>query len=269
MAEQSYLWDTNGLGHGATTYTEAQWAKLWRAVAGNGVIAGHLNSLRLTTAANSFTVDAGGACVDGFVYVNDGTVTQSVPSSAAGTTRIDRLILRANWSAQTVTVNRIAGTDSGTPTIPGIQTSSGTTYDLPLYYFTINESGAISNVVDQRWPTPGTTGLVYQRQGGSPTIWSVPGTTSYATVGVVRQLAGSVDVSLSGAASAQVLITYPTAFSGDPIIQVTPFSVGGTIQIIGMVRNIGATSCTVRVQTWDNVAATTQVYLLWTAIGPA
>ena len=62
----------------------------------------------------------GAAIVDGKPHVCTVAGDVTVPAaSGAGNTRIDRIVLRASWAAQTVRLTRIAGTDAASPTAPG------------------------------------------------------------------------------------------------------------------------------------------------------
>lgn len=155
MTEKSYLWTTGGAGDGSATYTRADWqkiAKILAAVFGaEGVSPSWLNALEGTvTGANTASINTGGAIVDGKPYDNDAAVSVNVPSAVGvGNTRIDRIVLRADWTAQTVRITRIAGTDAASPTAPAITTTSGTTYDVKLYQALVNTSGTVT-LTDER-----------------------------------------------------------------------------------------------------------------------
>ncbi len=58
--------------------------------------------------------------------------------------------------------------------------------------------------------------LMYRRQGGSSTIWTNPGTTTYTPVGLVMQ-SGYINITVAGT-GASVAITYPVAFVHRPHI---------------------------------------------------
>lgn len=58
--------------------------------------------------------------------------------------------------------------------------------------------------------------FVYRRQGGSSTVWSASGATTYTPTKSLMQV-GTVDVSVSAGAGSQA-VTYPTAFSQRPAI---------------------------------------------------
>ncbi len=266
MAEQSYFWDTNGTGDGATNYTEAQMAKMWRFLVGNGIVPG-VNNLRFTGSTNTVSIFAGAASSDGFVYVNDGTVTFSVPSPSAGTTRIDRIVLRANWAAQTVRLTRIAGAESSTPVIPALIQNSGTTYDVPLYTYDINSIGAIDNVGDDRRPSPGIGSLVYSRVGGNVTDWSVPGTFSMNTLGNTQTVMGSADAAFSSVAGRSVSVLLPVTFAGAPLIQLTVYNPSSTVVVVPTLTSVGVGSFAAYLETRGGNTINQAMRLLWSATG--
>lgn len=116
-----------------------------------GVVFGLASTLVCTAnGANTVAVATGGAMVDGKWYYNDANLDVNIPSAVgAGNTRIDRIVLRANWAGYEVAVTRIAGTDAASPTAPAITQTSGTTYDIPLCRVLVNTAGTVT-VTDER-----------------------------------------------------------------------------------------------------------------------
>lgn len=263
MSQKSYLWTTGGAGDGASTYTRADWARIAEILAAcsgfEGVAPGYLNELEATDGgANTVNINTGGAVVDGKPYLNDASEAVNIPSAVGGgNTRIDRIVLRADWTAQTVRIVRIAGTDAGSPTPPAITQNPGTTYDVPLCQVLVNTSGAVTITEDGEkvWAAPhvddatieveGITGALqvkdnaiddtkvgnrvpqfYRRQGGSSTNWGTQGTTNY-TPGAVREQVGVKQVSLgpSDYAIAEA-VTFPTTFSQVPHVTLTMTNLG-------------------------------------------
>lgn len=155
MAQTSGFWTTSGAGSGdqVAGYTQAHFSKALGITAAvgrkDGVAAGYLNGLALTSTTNQVTVDTGGALVDGKWYENTASVDTTIVSSGAGTTRIDRIVLRADWSAFTVRIARLAGTDAASPTAPALTQTSGTTYEVSLCQVLVNSAGAVT-VTDER-----------------------------------------------------------------------------------------------------------------------
>lgn len=155
MTEKSYLWTTGGAGDGASTYTRSDWTKILKIIAASfddeGVVRNFLNELAGTApAVNTARIASGAALVDGKPYENSASVDVDIPSAVgAGNTRIDRIVLRAGWAAQTVRITRIAGTDALSPTAPVITQTSETTYDIMLYQVLVDTSGALT-LTDER-----------------------------------------------------------------------------------------------------------------------
>jgi hypothetical protein len=155
MTEMSYWWTTGGAGDGASQYTRAdhQWIT-WitsACIGGDGVGPTFLNALvGSVPGANTARIATGVAIVDGKPYRSDANVDVTIPSAVGGgNTRIDRIVLRASWSAQTVRITRISGTDAGSPVAPALTQTSGTTYDIPLYQALVNTSGTVT-LTDER-----------------------------------------------------------------------------------------------------------------------
>ena len=83
--------------------------------------------------------------VDGIVYHNDASQNVNIPSAVGGgNTRIDRIVLRADWAGFNVSVHRIAGTDAANPRPPAITQTSGTTYDIKLAQVLVTTAGAVT-----------------------------------------------------------------------------------------------------------------------------
>jgi hypothetical protein len=176
MAEKSYTWDTNGTGDAPVAvasgggWTEADIAvcnRIRAACSGfEGVAPGYVSELLpAANGANTVRVAPGGGMVDGHEYDNTANVDVNVPSAVgAGNTRIDRIVLRCGWAAQTVRITRIAGTDAALPSAPALTQTSGTTYDISLCTVLVDTSGAVT-VTDARTWAQGEHGAAYSVKG--------------------------------------------------------------------------------------------------------
>ena len=100
----------------------------------------------MTGASSPVAVNTGEAYDYGFPYFNTASVNVAIPTPASNT-RIDLVVLRANWSAQTVRITRIAGTEGAGA--PSLVQSDGTTWDIPLAQASITTGGTIT-VTDTR-----------------------------------------------------------------------------------------------------------------------
>lgn len=258
MAEFSGFFTTSGSPSGdqQASYTQAQLAiahKIIAACSGyQGVAPGFLNELACTGAgANTVAVATGGAMVDGIAYLNDASQNVNIPSAVGGgNTRIDRIVLRADWAGFNVSVHRIAGTDAGSPTAPAITQTPGTTYDIQLCQVLVNTSGAVTVTDERRWARD-----THNRQGGSSTNWSTHGTTNYAATGYRMQSGARVVAS-------SVAVTFPVAFSQPPIVVANAVQARCFVAITA----ISATQCTLSLHKDDGTQVTDVVY--WLAIGP-
>ena len=166
MAEDSYLWTTGGAGDGSATFTRADWSEILRILGAcmddEGVAPAYLNALApSTTGANNARIATGGALVDGKPYSNSANVDKTIASAVGGgNTRIDRVVLRADWTAQTVRITVIAGTDASSPTAPSITQTPGTTYDIKICQALVNTSGTVTITDERVFAKPGTDAVV-------------------------------------------------------------------------------------------------------------
>lgn len=154
MAESSLLWDSGG-GGDASPHSESVTAAFFNAVMGGtaanaGVLPGRLNELEPTvTGGNTtVTVDTGWGICDGHPYLRDASAAVTPTTPAVGTTG-RRLVLRADWSAQTVRLTEISSAD-GTAAIPAMTQTSGTTYDIPICQYTVTTGGVVGAFQDDR-----------------------------------------------------------------------------------------------------------------------
>jgi hypothetical protein len=298
VAETSYLWTTNGTGDGdAGGYTQADTSLMMQIIAAccahEGVAPGFWDELECTGGgANTVNVATGGALVDGKPYPNNAPVAVNVPSAVgAGNTRIDRIVLRANWAAQTVRITRLAGVDAASPVAPTITQTSGTTYDIQLCRVLVDTSGAVTVTDERVWAQVGATGIAdgavateklgdhavdyskagngvlqfTMRKGGSPTNWSTPGTTPYS-VGYVRAQGGCHQLTIpAGLTTVSAGFNFPVAFSQLPLVLVSPLCSTEMVVAYG-VANSATQMVIILRRAGTQGDAVTDVQ--WLAIGP-
>lgn len=115
-----------------------------------GVLWGYANALQVTGVGSPIQVDTGGAVVYGMPYVNTAALNIAV-ASPTNDNRNDLVVLRRNWTAQTIRATVITGSEGGgvpahvqSPSPPG----SGI-YDIPLASLEITPAGVIT-VTDLR-----------------------------------------------------------------------------------------------------------------------
>ena len=105
-------------------YAEADFARLCRAITGNGVRGG-ADALKVSAAASGLAVNVapGLAVVEGRYYelVDDGSGAFALSLSAAtANPRIDRIVLTLNYSARSVTLGVLKGTEAASPEAPAL-----------------------------------------------------------------------------------------------------------------------------------------------------
>jgi hypothetical protein len=150
MAEDSLPWGGITTGD-AGPYSDDNWSDAWGLFfqnlrASQGVLDTYLNELIVTGAATPIEVATGAGVVDGKLYTNSAIVQINIPTPAVST-RIDRIVLRKSWAAQTVRITRIAGAEGGIA--PALVQIDGTTWDVPLAQVSITTGGVIT-ITDER-----------------------------------------------------------------------------------------------------------------------
>ena len=156
-------WTTNGTGDGVSGgYTQAKFTDWMEAIilqttTTQGVLRNYGNELAVTSSGGSaspVSVDEGGAFVKGFFYRNAAAGTMGIPTPAAAT-RVDRIVLQADWGSQVVRFRRVAGTEgAGTP---DLTQTDGTKWEIPLATVSIT-TGGVATVTDGRiWARYNTT----------------------------------------------------------------------------------------------------------------
>jgi hypothetical protein len=169
MTETSYPWAGEATGD-AGPYSDDQWTDLYRALftrdrSSEGVLrpsdSEGLDDLEVSGVASPVDVASGEAIVDGKFYMNDDVVEVAIPTPTANP-RIDRIVLRKDWTSQTVRVTRIEGTESATPSAPAITQTDGSAWDIPLAQVHITTGGVIT-VTDERVWNRANVSLVVDR----------------------------------------------------------------------------------------------------------
>lgn len=153
MTERSRPWDGIVTGD-AGPYSDDQWTDIFKSfsapvIASQGVLADNLNELSASGAVTPVTIATGRALVDGIWYETDTTVDVAMASPAVNP-RVDRIVLRKDWAAQTVRITRIEGAEAASPVAAALTQIDGTTWDLPLWQMHITTGGAITRWVDDR-----------------------------------------------------------------------------------------------------------------------
>lgn len=246
MTQTSRFWDGATIGDATAAPYDAntEFSKVLMSISGaagiatnlSGVFRNELNLLAPTGVATPVAIASGRAITWGAWFENDASVNVAIPTPSAST-RIDRIVLRKDWAAQTVRITRVAGVEGGGP--PALVQVVGTTWDEPIALASITTGGVIT-ITDQRafvggsgLPTPTGTNSILVSTGGvaswstTPTIGG--STTIQGSFLTVATGAGTVpiasrndtDTGLSGyivqthlAAVKGYFITYNTNYAG-------------------------------------------------------
>ena len=152
MTQRYFPFDSGAGG----SITEASWrdmAALWLS---DGVIRGKLNSGAVTQRAaganKSVDVASLQAWVNGHFFESDATENLTIADNASGNPRIDRIVVRADFTANTITLAVLQGTPAATPVAPAL-TQSSSTWELSLAQVAVANgfaSVADANITDER-----------------------------------------------------------------------------------------------------------------------
>jgi len=153
MTEKSYFWGGSTVGHATEApYTlETEFAKVLRTLLIRrpkvmGPVEGLENELEVTNPSGStIRVDTGTALVDGSYYDID-TQDDTTPSNPSSDPRIDVVVLAKDWTAKTVRIKFIAGTEDAAPIAPLLTNTLETEWQIPLAQYQISTGGTISNL---------------------------------------------------------------------------------------------------------------------------
>jgi hypothetical protein len=150
-----------------------------------GVIKGYLNELQPygDSSGRQVKVKTGKAWIAGVYYENDAEIILAVTANSSGSTRLDRIVVRVNWTTNTCALLVVAGTPgAGTAPAP---TNTATTWDLNLGYVTVVNGAATiaaADVKDERGRLDLSGGYTEPRLAGAicvstarPTTWPVGG----------------------------------------------------------------------------------------------
>lgn len=183
MVERSRFWDGTVLGDATVAPYDAatEFSEVMLAIAGDypdankGGVLGLLSLAVTSPSANTVRVAAGQALVWGTWYENTANLDFTIPTPA-GSTRIDRIVLRKSWAAQTVRLVRIAGAEGGSA--PAMTQTAGTTWDIPIITVSITTGGTMTitdvrtqNTLWYRIPTGIRTDSYLVGIATSPPVW--------------------------------------------------------------------------------------------------
>jgi hypothetical protein len=209
MTQRGFPFDS---GEGQTY--ELDWSLMARKWLPDGVFKGVLNELQVYGDSSGMLVKirSGHAWVRGHYYLNDAEVTQPITAAHATLSRIDRIVLRIDYAANTIRIALLTGTAASSPVAPAL-TQNDTTYEFLLANVAVGPAVvliAAGNVTDQRVYASadiplGAANAIYQMNGaGSVAQWSSVLTNPHFVSPVVDSggltvTSGGITVSAGGA----------------------------------------------------------------------
>lgn len=133
---------------------ELDWSLMARQWLLSGVIQGVLNQLATYADSSGMQVKipSGHAWIRGHYYTNDAEVTQAIAAANVSNPRIDRIVLRIDYSANTIRIAVLQGTPAAIPAVPAL-TLTDSVYEFALAQVLVGTGvGLITagNVTDER-----------------------------------------------------------------------------------------------------------------------
>lgn len=167
MTQTSAPWDGILTGDAADApYSSDEWAHYWAQLTGAGsifpnygIIPGTgdgtyepLQVLQTSVASANVEAHPGTALVNGKLYENDAAETLAIAANASGNPRIDTVILRVDYTAQTIRLIVKQGTAAASPVRVAL-TQTASTWEIPLADIAVaNGFSSITNedILDRR-----------------------------------------------------------------------------------------------------------------------
>lgn len=214
---------SEGASGDAGPYSSGDWQDVWQSwfgqnKANRGVLRGVDNELQVAASSPADTnvnVPTGAAQVAGIWYYSNASVPVAITSNSSGSTRIDIIVLEADYTAQTVRITVVQGTPAaGLPAL----TQTALIYQIPLAYLTLSTGfTSIPNsvITDMREYAniPANLGVdVTNSSGaaldsGSAVIWHASGGAAINTTTTQgsNDVAGVIEGRIANAASGRII----------------------------------------------------------------
>lgn len=202
-------------GAGANV-TEDQWRKMAQHWLSGGVLRTELNKLEVfaDTTGMQVKVKSGRAFVQGHYYESDAQEVLAIGAAHATLARIDRVVLRADFTLNTIALAVLAGTAAASPAAPAL-TQSSAMWEISLAQVAVPATDVTidaAQVTDDRsWAVPaqGAGGQLGYAQAVVDQTWAAAGDQDLTSlsvavlVGAARRIriTGSVEASSTRATS--------------------------------------------------------------------
>ena len=234
MTIKSYPWST-------TPVFVAEWSKMARIWRQDGVIGGVADGLEVYADATGMLVKvkAGDAYLKGHYMTNDAEIMLVVPAADAANPRIDRVVMRVDWSSEEIVIAVVQGTPAVAPVPPSLQ-DTDTVFEQALAKVNV-AAGVVTMqpaaVVDERTFSP---------EGGGDVVvelWNHSGATVLA--GDVLILDPNIDNGFSTSSSLNDLRAFAVAKEN-----IANGSLGEIACVPGQVAVVNCTTGAVRRGEW-------------------
>ncbi len=150
MAIRSGLFNSVG---GDRTYSASNFAEYFASFIGNGVFPNPSNGLQVTSSTNMrVVIKSGKAWINGYYFVNDADHPLTLDVADGLLRRIDRIVLRLNFSNREIVPVIKKGTNASSPVAPVIQRNTDM-YEIVLADVLVNNGVTTisqANITDQR-----------------------------------------------------------------------------------------------------------------------
>ncbi len=235
-----------------SNFLESEWSEMFKTLRHDGPAVGFLSDL-LVFADNTgmqVKIPSGGAWVRGHWYRTDAQIIKTIAAAHATLPRWDRVILRLDWSANTIVTAVLTGTPNASPTDPAL-TQNTSIWEISLARIVVDPtvtSIVAGKVIDQR-----NVGRAYVNTTGEVQLTPVSG----------QKTSINSNVDILGRAS---FVTSGLSFVAGSIYRstTTGLSMGG---ISGSTSDLLATN-NAGLSVWDNPTTTQSMRLfgalLWT-----
>jgi hypothetical protein len=175
---QTYFPFDNGSGSNVTESSWGQMAQFWL---NTGILKAQLNELNpfADSTGMQVKVNTGMAWIQGFFYKNDAQVILPITTAPTSNSRIDRIVLRVDWAANTIQLAILTGTVAASPTPPAL-TQNSSKWEISLAQVAVGTNVATiaaGNITDER---------IFANS--NPCFYCLVDSVSYPTASALQQL---------------------------------------------------------------------------------
>lgn len=246
---QTYFPFDSGAG---ANVTEVQWQEMAQHFLGSGIIKGTLNDLQVIGDSTGMQVKAksGAVWIKGHYYKSDAEETLAIGSTDATNPRIDRVIIRLDWTENTIQLAVLQGTAATSPTAPAL-TQNTSRWEIALAQVTVNAGATTITASD----------VTDEREFARLAIKALDAD------GKKLQQGNTGTINLVAGGSQTITITFPEPFAEAPYV-LTQIYGGGIDVVYYLAKELNNVTSTQAEITVKNNGSTSAYFIVqWTAIG--